>query len=657
MPVYTPSPNQTVGPTIASGSNHQITGSLILSSSATTSTLTMLGVQTGSQAGPGSFLALDTSDEVVLATPAGGGSGDVTGPGSATDNAIVRFDGTGGKTIQNSSVTIDDSNNVGGATSLSASDGISGGALTIENGATIKNTNGANINIGENTSDAGYYNISIGDTSVSIGDNMGSTSITIGDSSIGGGSNTTFLYGQVTASNGFKVEGALDVTGDVSASSNISASSFYGSADNLSASYTAHDTANPILSKLDATGKINAENYFLYEYNLGHSYLNLCSNGTTRTPSFRLDHGLPGVFPHRRTTFYSHGTLPGYPFYITRRTTNIYYPITIWSDTSDQSQDKVGINMAYPATASYRFDVSGSSRFQEDVTIDGSTILGAGTGSSPGIARPWTHQVSGTLAVSGTANIYGPVGVGVGGPTIITRNTASFGDDWEQPISGALIISDDIGTGGTVNGVAQLYIHSPKNFAVIGFKNEDTLVGTPTPISQSNYLTNVSGKGAYIGLQDKTMVMRSHLTDGTIQFIVEGGQEVRIESGGTIIGNSGSDNHQVSGTLHVSGGIMQQQYFSASISTPVNATCSLYNVFNYHLTANSEVTASSPVAGTSYLFFFRQDGTGTRTVSFSGFKWPGGTAPTLSTAAGSVDIVSGISDGTYIYADTTKNFS
>jgi hypothetical protein len=102
---------------------------------------------------------------------------------------------------------------------------------------------------------------------------------------------------------------------------------------------------------------------------------------------------------------------------------------------------------------------------------------------------------------------------------------------------------------------------------------------------------------------------------------------------------------------------MQQQYFSASISTPVNATCSLYNVFNYHLTANSEVTASSPVAGTSYLFFFRQDGTGTRTVSFSGFKWPGGTAPTLSTAAGSVDIVSGISDGTYIYADTTKNFS
>ena len=33
-------------------------------------------------------------------------------PGSSTDNAIVRWDGTGGASIQNSGVTIDDSNNV-----------------------------------------------------------------------------------------------------------------------------------------------------------------------------------------------------------------------------------------------------------------------------------------------------------------------------------------------------------------------------------------------------------------------------------------------------------------------------------------------------------------------------------------------------------------
>lgn len=48
----------------------------------------------------------------------GGGSGDVVGPASATDNAIARYDGTTGKLIQNSGATIDDSGNIT-ATNLS----------------------------------------------------------------------------------------------------------------------------------------------------------------------------------------------------------------------------------------------------------------------------------------------------------------------------------------------------------------------------------------------------------------------------------------------------------------------------------------------------------------------------------------------------------
>lgn len=42
----------------------------------------------------------------------GGGSGDVVGPASATDNAIARFDGTTGKGIQNSPVTISDNGTI-----------------------------------------------------------------------------------------------------------------------------------------------------------------------------------------------------------------------------------------------------------------------------------------------------------------------------------------------------------------------------------------------------------------------------------------------------------------------------------------------------------------------------------------------------------------
>jgi hypothetical protein len=39
----------------------------------------------------------------------GAGSGDVSGPGSATDNAVVRWDGASGQLVQNSGVTINDS--------------------------------------------------------------------------------------------------------------------------------------------------------------------------------------------------------------------------------------------------------------------------------------------------------------------------------------------------------------------------------------------------------------------------------------------------------------------------------------------------------------------------------------------------------------------
>ena len=52
--------------------------------------------------------------EVAISFAARGdtGSGDVTGPGSSTDNALARFDGAGGDTLQNSGITVDDSGNL-----------------------------------------------------------------------------------------------------------------------------------------------------------------------------------------------------------------------------------------------------------------------------------------------------------------------------------------------------------------------------------------------------------------------------------------------------------------------------------------------------------------------------------------------------------------
>lgn len=53
----------------------------------------------------------------------------IAGPASATDNALVRFDGTGGKTAQNSGIVVDDSNNVTGMGTLASGAVTSSGAV------------------------------------------------------------------------------------------------------------------------------------------------------------------------------------------------------------------------------------------------------------------------------------------------------------------------------------------------------------------------------------------------------------------------------------------------------------------------------------------------------------------------------------------------
>ncbi len=61
----------------------------------------------------------------------GGGSGDVVGPSSATDNAIARFDTTTGKLLQNSNSTLDDSGNASFGGSVTAKGNVGGGRATV----------------------------------------------------------------------------------------------------------------------------------------------------------------------------------------------------------------------------------------------------------------------------------------------------------------------------------------------------------------------------------------------------------------------------------------------------------------------------------------------------------------------------------------------
>jgi len=111
------------------------------------------------------------------------GGGDFSGPGSATDNAIIRFDGTGGKTGQNSGVTIDDSNNVTGFGTLATSGAATLASLVCTAGATFgggTGSTGATITTaGVGTFDGALTGLTVeatGDTSAADNAAIGYTS-------------------------------------------------------------------------------------------------------------------------------------------------------------------------------------------------------------------------------------------------------------------------------------------------------------------------------------------------------------------------------------------------------------------------------------------------------------------------------------------------
>ena len=86
----------------------------------------------------------------------GAGLGDVVGPASATDNAVVRYDAVTGRLLQNSSVTIaDTTGDIAGASSLTAptttdltlSGGSSGASLVLGQASTDSTALTANVNL------------------------------------------------------------------------------------------------------------------------------------------------------------------------------------------------------------------------------------------------------------------------------------------------------------------------------------------------------------------------------------------------------------------------------------------------------------------------------------------------------------------------------
>jgi hypothetical protein len=151
-------------------------------------------------------------------------------------------------------------------------------------------------------------------------------------------------------------------------------------------------------------------------------------------------------------------------------------------------------------------------------------------------------------------------------------------------------------------------------------------------------------------------------TSGSLAIANTGVQTFIVNSSG----NVGIGTTSPSSKLHVVGnsnlaGTLTFNDFTESVVVIGNSSTSktivLTNgtVQTCTLTGNCTFTMPTATAGKSFTLFL-SSGAGSFTATFTSVKWSGGTAPTITTTASKIDILSFISDGTYWYGAFSQNY-
>ena len=94
--------------------------------------------------------------------------------------------------------------------------------------------------------------------------------------------------------------------------------------------------------------------------------------------------------------------------------------------------------------------------------------------------------------------------------------------------------------------------------------------------------------------------------------------------------------------------------YTANTGTAITVSLTNGTVQQLTLTGNATITMPTASAGKSFVIMLKQDGTGSRTVTWSTVTWPSGTAPTITSTASKQDIFSFFSDGTNWYGATIR---
>lgn len=236
---------------------------------------------------------------------------------------------------------------------------------------------------------------------------------------------------------------------------------------------------------------------------------------------------------------------------------------------------------------------------------------------------------------AGSGNVTGP-----GSST--TNDCAKFADT-----SGTLLADAGVTCGGGTPSLtsAHIFVGNGSNVATdVALTGDATMAntgaitntkvnGVSVPASPSTHqiaVVTASNTATYKTIPDCTDSAGSHLNYTQSTDVISCGTSVPSGTGNTGVATQWTK--QLSGAAPV--------VLTDAATVVVDA--SLGNTFEITLGGNRAMGApSNTVNGSTLIFYMIEDGTGSRIPTWNAvYKWPGGTAPTLSTAAGKMDMIS-----------------
>lgn len=263
-------------------------------------------------------------------------------------------------------------------------------------------------------------------------------------------------------------------------------------------------------------------------------------------------------------------------------------------------------------------------KLNDDMDTIDAVFKGDGTGTSVGlrVGTGKTLAVAGTLTATGSASF---------------SNVAITGGS----VSGITDLA--IADGGTGASTASVALSNLGGLPLAGGTLTGALAVTAGTVSAPGIAASGdTNTGIFFPAAD------------TIAFSEGGVEAMRLDSSGRMALGTTTANARFTLAGDYSEGVVTANTGTAYTIALTNGTVQVLT-----LTGNCTFTFPTATAGQSFILLLRQDGTGSRTVTWpASVRWPGGTAPTITSTASRTDKYVFTADGSvWLGSNAGQNYS